>query len=273
MRLASIVYKQWGFLKRSLLVESSYKLAFALDLFASVMPIIAVFFVARLFIGSAPRSLDPYQGDYFGFALIGLGLTQFLNKALDVFSNNIRRAQLSGVLEAVISSRTPPGVVVLHDAGYSFVAAGLHLAAILGVGVGIFGARFANANYPAVLISTALSLSTFVSIGVASAAVIIVLKQGNPIAFVFGRGALLFSGVYFPVEVLPPPMQYVSSVLPMTYALDAVRLSLFAGASLPELAGPLTVLGAISLIGLPGSVWLFHWAIEKGRREGTLLEY
>jgi ABC-2 type transport system permease protein len=84
---------------------------------------------------------------------------------------------------------------------------------------------------------------------------------------------VVFGGVFFPVEVLPLWLQKVSMLLPMTYALRAVRLALLRGAPWSELRGDLAALAVFSVILLPLGAVAFRWAIARARATGSLAHY
>ncbi|RMF42809.1 MAG: ABC transporter permease, partial [Anaerolineae bacterium] len=75
------------------------------------------------------------------------------------------------------------------------------------------------------------------------------------------------------VEVLPPLLQSLSALLPVTYSLRAMRLAVLQGASLYTLRMDVLMLGAFSALLLPLSVAAFRAALRRVRRDGTLVGY
>jgi ABC-type multidrug transport system permease subunit len=69
----------------------------------------------------------------------------------------------------------------------------------------------------------------------------------------------LFSGVFFPIDVLPHAVQTVCAVLPSTLLVELTRGSLSYGASLSAEAGRLLGLGAWGLGFFALSARLFKW--------------
>ena len=64
---------------------------------------------------------------------------------------------------------------------------------------------------------------------------------------------LVVSGVYYPVEVLPRWMQWLSVISPATYVLDGIRDAILNGAGLSTMGDeiwPLLVIGAVSAVEL-----------------------
>jgi ABC-2 type transport system permease protein len=81
---------------------------------------------------------------------------------------------------------------------------------------------------------------------------------------------LLVSGVYYPVTVLPLPLQAVGALSPLTYTLSAIRDALLhrahLGALLPDI-GLLVLMGALLI---PLALRLFNLAERRAKRLGTL---
>ncbi|TDS13879.1 ABC transporter permease [Sphingobacterium paludis] len=266
-------FKIVGFIKRDYLIESRYKLNFILSFVSSILPVLSFFFVAKLVEGTGTDSLDKYGGDYFSFALIGISFTRFFQLAVDTFSGNIKRAQMAGCLEAILSSQTDSKTVVLLSSIYSFVAAGVQLLLMFAVGVLFLGFDFSNTNVLALVFSLLLSFIAFISLGIFSAAGTVIFKQGEPVGWLFGAISALLGGAMFPISVMPEWLQFLSKIFPITYALDVIRLAILKGYSMPMMWEQLSILGMMSCVLFPLSLRTFHWAVEQGKRDGTLMSY
>ena len=72
---------------------------------------------------------------------------------------------------------------------------------------------------------------------------------------------------------MPEWLQYISAILPTTYALDALRLSMLQNFSLDMLGYRLVILATMALILFPLSLKTFQWAVERGKKDGTLMQY
>jgi len=74
-------------------------------------------------------------------------------------------------------------------------------------------------------------LSSF-GIATMSGAVVMVTKQGNPIALFYSTLSTLMGNVVFPVTTLPFYIKIVSYAIPLTWALQGLRGALIYGESL-----------------------------------------
>jgi len=104
-----------------------------------------------------------------------------------------------------------------------------------------------------------------------------VFKRGDPFGVFLGTGSALFSGVFFPTQLIN---QYagsgvasISRILTPTYGLDGIRRVLIEGQTLAQVQQPLITLLIFLIVLLPFSLWVFGRAVRKAKREGSLIQY
>jgi ABC-2 type transport system permease protein len=100
-----------------------------------------------------------------------------------------------------------------------------------------------------------------------------VFKRGDPFGVFLGTGSALFSGVFFPTQLLGEGFGKVSRLLPPTYGLDGIRRVLIEGQGLLEVREPLITLTLFLIFLLPFSLWVFGRAVSRAKREGSLIQY
>ena len=81
---------------------------------------------------------------------------------------------------------------------------------------------------------------------------------------------LLVSGVYYPVTVLPLPLQAVGAASPLTYTLSAIRDTLLHRAHLGAVLPSIGLLLLMGVVLIPAALWLFGMAERRAKRLGTL---
>lgn len=79
---------------------------------------------------------------------------------------------------------------------------------------------------------------------------------------------LLLCGVYYPVSMLPAPLQAVAAGVPLTHFLEAFRAHL---GYAPVFTAPLLRGYGLAVVYVVGGYALFAWAIHRARRTGMLL--
>lgn len=271
--MIALLRKAGAFIRRDFRIESGYKTAFLMRVIESMMLLVLFYFLSELVQPRGSRALSGNGYRYFSFAIIGLGFARYFDLTLRMFSESIRLAQVSGCLEAMMSSQTGCVTVVLMSSLYGLIAGAVQLVLILVAGATVFGVDLTHMNILATALVLIVSLTIFVAFGVLSAAAVVWLKKGDPITWILGGFGTIVSGAYFPIDVMPAWMQKIALMIPITYSLEALRMTMLKGYSLVLVAKPLATLVGIAVILLPASLGLFTAAVRKGRREGTLMQY
>jgi ABC-2 type transport system permease protein len=263
----------WCFFISEFYMESSYRVAFLFSLSGIFFSVFTFFFVSILIGEQASAYLDPYGGDYFSFVIVGLAFGGYFSLGLGGFARALREAQTTGTLEAMMMTPTPVSIIIIGSALWNYAFTTLRVFIYLLLGAVLLGLRLTGANYLGGLVGLLLSIIAFASIGIISASIIMVIKRGEQITNMFVAFENLIGGVYYPIEIMPEWLQFFSKLVPVTYALRVMRLSLLAGASWPELLPDLLVLAGFTVVLFPLSLVTFRWAVERARLDGTLAHY
>ena len=262
-----------AFLKRDISTELSYRFSFVLQFFGILFSVGVFFFISELLGEAAAPYLDQYGGDYFSFVLIGIAFSGYFGVGLSSFSSSIRRAQTTGTLEAMLTTPTSLSAIILSSSLWDYLLTTLRVFVYLFIGVALLGVDLQHGNYLAALIILVLTVITFSSLGIIAASFIMVLKRGDPITWVVSALSTLLGGVYYPIEILPDWMQFLARLIPVTYALEAMRLALLQGASFSTLFPDIMALIVFSIILLPMSLFSFRYAVKRAKVDGSLTHY
>jgi ABC-2 type transport system permease protein len=140
-------------------------------------------------------------------------------------------------------------------------------------GVLIFKVDLSQMNFLASLLILIMTVISFSSIGIISAAFIMVLKKGNPINWLINTFAGLFGGVYFPIEMLPKGLKTISYFIPITYSLRGLRHAILEGYSFKMLMPDMLMLLLFCVVLFPISIWVFKKSVNKAKVTGSLTHY
>jgi ABC-2 type transport system permease protein len=272
-RLKEFFSVAWAFLVRDFHSEASYRLAFIFQFFSVFVSILAFYFVGKMFGTAATPYLKPYGGDYFAYVLLGIAFSGYFSVGLSGFSDRLRQAQTTGTLEAMLSTPTRLSTLVLSSAQWNYLMTTLRVFLYLLVGGLFLGVDLSQGNYAAAGLILILSIISFASLGIMATGIIMVVKRGNPITWIFGTTTTLLGGVYYPVTVMPDWLQKIANLIPVTYALRSMRLALLIGAPWADLWKDILVLGGFAVILLPLSLFAFQFAVRIARRDGSLTHY
>jgi ABC-2 type transport system permease protein len=242
--------------------------------FASIFFSVALFYFLSLLFGTAfiPQ-LEQYGGDYFSFVLIGIAFSGYMGLSLSSYAESIREGQLMGTLEIILLSPTRLSTILLSSSLYPYLFTTIRVAVYLIVGVLVFGASLSQANFITAIVVLILSIASFSSIGILSAALVLIVKKGDPVAWALGSVSSLLAGVYYPITVLPDWLEPISRLLPLTYALDAMRMAMLKGSTLYDVRLDMLALIGFTLVLTPLAFLFFKKALKRAKIEGSLIQY
>jgi ABC-2 type transport system permease protein len=269
MKVAGLFDKMAVIARRDLLTAIRHRTGFLITAAGAMAELAAFYYLARA-IGPGFR---PEGVDYFPFLLVGTGFYTFLVMGINAFLVIVQEAQQTGTLEVLMTTSTPPAVLVFLSALSAFAENTLQLVLYLGAGLLLFRAPLEHVNIAGCLIVFLLSMTVAVAIGILAAALQIAIQKGSALVWLLGSGAWFMTGTLFPVASLPRPLQVVSQLIPITYSLDGMRLALLQGADFSALARPIGILLTSCLILLPFSLLLFSYTLRRARLAGTLSFY
>ena len=268
--MTRLLTKIWAFLVRDFLSDASYRFAFVLQL-GGMFFAVAVFFYGSRMINPATEGLDGVEP--FPWLLVGVAFQLYFSTALYSFAAKVRSEQVLGTLEAMLVSPTPTSVVIFSSTAWDFTWGGLRLLVYLICAVFFFGVKLDVTSPIALGLGVALTLLSSAGIGMLSASFILYFKRGDPVNFLLSAGTTFFGNVLFPSKLLPPAVQWISDYLPMSWSLQVVRGALLKGRTFGDLSGPIGRLAMLTAILVPLGLFGARVAIQKAKREGSLVQY
>jgi ABC-2 type transport system permease protein len=275
LRAFGLLLLFFEFVRRDAKIAMSYRLMFFFQI-AGVLSVMFTFFFLSLMlqgIEGGISALGKYGGKYFGFVLIGLAFSSYLDSALRTFSAVIRQAQITGTLEAMLTTRTRIGPLVAGSALYTLLLTTFRSGLFVVFGMSIFQVDVHLSAWPGALCILLLTIASTLALGIFAAGFIVLFKQGDPVTAGIAGLSWLLSGILYPKEILPAWVQQVASFLPMTHTLETMRLLLLTGSELAPLYGSLVYLGMFSAVGIPLATLWFGWAVGRARVAGSLAKY
>jgi len=256
--------------RRDVLVHLSYRFKLVTQA-AVVATWAALFHFMGRMLSSAPDEVGRSIGhDPAGYLLLGLAVLQVSQTALIHMGQALREEQLRGTLKPLLQSGCSPALLVLGSLVWPMsVTLGL-MATMLTIAAVELGASFQTSGIGAAFVVTALGITSLASLGLVSAALVLVFKRGDPVAVAVNLASLLLAGAYFPRELLPQGVQALAVLLPHTHFVDGLRAALLTGPSRAELLGPLRGLGLCALFLVPLAACVWASAERFARRRGDM---
>lgn len=228
------------------------------------------------FIGLGVEMLTGNSSDVDGqflvlYLLIGTLVWRFLSSIFYWVTEVIAIERWEGTIEYTLMAPVPRIIHLVGHTAFAVVYSMLFTAVILIATVLIFDIDMSQANLPgsvAVLLAGSIS---FVGIGVMGAVLPLLFpERGAQMTHIIVATLLLISGVYYPVEVLPPFLQKLSVLSPAYYVLEGARAALLEGANYTVLWQYIWPTLVLAIIAVPCGLWIFGLAERYAKRMGKL---
>jgi ABC-2 type transport system permease protein len=203
--------------------------------------------------------------------LIGAVVWAYLGIIFEFLTETVAWERWEGTIEYTFMA---PLSRAMHLAGAGFFAVlyGLIRAIILFVVVAFFfDLELPNANFVAAFVVLVAGSLAFIGIGVMTAVLpLISPEKGAQLGFVAQGMLLVVSGVYYPTDVLPRWMEWLSVISPATYVLDGIREAILDGAGVSTMWDEIWPLLLIGVVAAPIGLWIFRRGEIYAKKHGKL---
>ncbi len=261
----------FGFAERSMHSVRRYWVWEVVWLFYSMVSVLSIGFLASGLgtLGATNESFDLHRAQLY--LLIGSLLWGFLSLVFMKAAFAIAWERWEGTIEYTFMA---PIRRVTHLMGICLFAIGYGLVrtfVVLLVAIAMFKLDFSHADIAAAVAVLAASTVPLVGLAIFTSVLPMVSPQkGEQMSFAVQGFLLLVSGVYYPLSVLPAPLQVAGYASPLTYALDGMRQSLLNGATLGDELPSIGILLGMGALMIPAGVRVFGWAEKRAKRLGLL---
>jgi ABC-2 type transport system permease protein len=260
-----------GFAERQLYVYKRYWVWEVVWLFYSIVSVLSIGFLASGLgaLGAGGAAFDLKRAQLY--LLIGALLWGYLSLVFMEAAYAIAWERWEGTIEYTFMA---PVRRITHLMGICLFAIAYGLARTLIVliaAVAIFDLDFSRANLLGTLAVLAASLVPLIGLAILTSVLPLLSPQkGEQMSFAVQGFLLLVSGVYYPLSVLPLPLQLAGMISPLTYSLAGMRRSLLDGAGVGDQLPTVAVLVGMGAVLIPVSVAVFSWAERRAKRLGLL---
>jgi ABC-2 type transport system permease protein len=269
------IRRVWAFIARDWRLQLSYRMQFFLRVLSILIVVTTLFFISKIFTGFTDPRFAQWR-DPLAAWLTGLAVLNYFMTGFSSLANAIRQEQVQGTLESVLMTPISVPTVIVASSAWDFVQATLFSFLYLFFGWVFFDVHY-QGNFGLALVILLLTTMVLSCLGILSASFAMVFKRGDPFGIFLGTGSALFSGVFFPTQLIS---QYggsvatgISRLLPATHGLDGIRRVLIQGQGFADVREPIVTLLVFLAVLLPLSLWVFGRAVRRAKREGSLIQY
>ena len=203
--------------------------------------------------------------------LVGAVVWAYLGIIFEILTETVAWERWEGTIEYTFMAPLSRPIHLFGMGAFAIVYGIIRAVLLFGVVALFFDLDLSHANFAAALIVLLVASISFIGIGMMTAVLpLISPEKGTQLGFIAQGLLLVVSGVYYPVEVLPQWMQWISVISPATYALDGMRDAIIDGAGITAMGDELWPLVVIGIVSVPLGLEVFRRGERYAKRHGKL---
>ncbi|MEO0072828.1 MAG: ABC transporter permease [candidate division WOR-3 bacterium] len=264
-----------GEFKKSVKIWLAYPILLVFWVIAPLMWLLPFIFQGKALVGGmqseAFRNLTG-SPDYLPFVLIGAMVSTYIFSGLWGVGNALREETYWGTLEYIIASPSSPILVLLGKTLAEFLYASVNVGLQALLATLFLGLNLTVTKILPVLIIVLLLVIGFYGFAIAFAGLTLLIKEAHGWVHTIEWIFYLFSPIRYPVEV-SPITKTLSALIPLTYALVAIRTIILLNKSLVDLQKIILVLLIMDVILIVSGYLIFRASERRTKIAGTLSQY
>jgi ABC-2 type transport system permease protein len=211
--------------------------------------------------------------DFIPFIVLGAILNSYVLTSLYGMGESIRREAYRGTLDYILSAPCNKAFILIGKAISESVSSTIFAISQLAICIVFFGIKLTLGIIMPVTFIIILLILGLYGIALILAALSLRYKQAHDLAHTLDYVFYVFAPVRYPLASLPLWAQILGKLLPLTYALIAVRTVMLLGQSLATVYLEILVLLIIDVAVILAGFYLFNWMEKKTKKSGTISHY
>jgi len=208
------------------------------------------------------EGLVPGEQNYFQFMAPGIIAMVVVMAVMIGLAASISREKELGTLDGILVAPIPRLCIILGKALSQTTRGLLQGSIVLLLSIFLFGVKIYG-SIPLVVLLLFLGVFSFIGLGILISALAAEQETAMMIMMTLTFPMIFLSGVFFPIEQMPGFMQIISRILPLTYAIEALRKVIILGAGISSLGKELIILITFGTITLAIAVPTFKRIITR----------
>lgn len=260
-----------GFAQRQMYVYRRYWVWEVVWLFYSIVSVLSIGFLASGLgnLGAGGAGFDLHRAQLY--LLVGALLWGYLSLVFMEAAYAIAWERWEGTIEYTFMAPVRRMTHLMGICLFAVVYGLVRTFIVLVVAVAIFDIDFSHASIAGTLVVLAAATVPLIGLAILTSVLPLLSPQkGEQMSFAVQGFMLLISGVYYPLTVLPVPLQVAGAASPLTYALAGMRHSLLEGAGVGEQVPTVGILVGMGAILIALGILVFSWAERRAKRLGLL---
>lgn len=211
--------------------------------------------------------------EFIPFVVLGAILNSYVLTSLYGMGESIRREAYRGTLDYILSSPCNKAFILIGKALSESISSTIFAISQLAICILFFGIKLTIGIIMPVIFIIILLILGLYGMALILAALSLKYKQAHDLAHTMEYVFSVFAPVRYPLGSLPVWAQILGKLLPLTYALIAVRSLMLLKQSLTALYLEILILLIIDAIAIFVGFYLFSWMEEKTKQSGTISHF
>jgi ABC-2 type transport system permease protein len=208
------------------------------------------------------QGVVPGNPNYFQFMAPGLMAMVIMMAAMIGLAGSISRERELGTLDGIISAPISRLSIVLGKSLAQVVRGLLQAILTLVLAILIFGV-VVHGNLALLALLLLLTVFSFVGLGIIISALASQQETAMTIMMTLTFPMLFLSGALFPIQQMPTIMQWISKVLPLTYAVNALRKCIVLGTGINGMMPEIWVMLGFGVVFTAVAIPVFNRVITR----------
>lgn len=264
--------ESWALIRSAWLTAASYRIGMLMSLFGLAAVLLPLYFIANALQPTMQQIIAAEAHQYFGFVVLGAIAFSLITSCSTALPSALDGAIGRGTFEVMLGTPARLSAICVGLMGYGVLWALLRAAILLGVAA-LLGATIVWAAVPLGAVVLALTMLSYVGVGLLFASLVLVFRTAGPLSAVVLTASMFLGGVYYPTHVVPSWIRDVGAAIPLTYGLRALRQIMLRGDPVSAVARDIGILTAMTAVTLSLGITAFWFALRHARRAGTLSSY
>ena len=211
--------------------------------------------------------------EFIPFVILGAVLNSYVLTSLYGMGESIRREAYRGTLDYILSSPCNKAFILIGKALSESISSTIYAVNQLLICILFFGISLTLGVIMPVIFIVILLIIGLYGMALILAALSLRYKQAHDLAHTMEYVFSLFAPVRYPLASLPLWAQVVGKLLPLTYALIAVRSLVLLGQNLTALYLEILILLVIDGVAIFLGFYLFSWMENRTKKSGTISHF
>lgn len=255
--------------RRDAIIYFSYRGRAVTQVLVALLSLTLFYYVSRLV--NVAEFPDPDA--YFAYVTVGLAVLHALTAILGQLPTLVRSELVAGTFERLAVSPLGPAAGIAAMSGFPVLSALVTGVITIVLAHVVFGLDLAGWSCLLAVPGALLAVAALMPFALLVAAVVLLSKQAGNAGNLVVIALSLAGGVYFPPELLPGWIGWITDVQPFTPALELLRHLIVGTPTDPSPWIEALRLLLFALIATPIAYRVLTGAVGLCRRRGTLIEY